>query len=259
MQSTHETFTGVVLRVTVYKESDKILTILARGKGIVTAKARGVMKSGSMLSAGCQTFAFSEFTVYEYGGKLLIERADVQDQFEGLRQDLSSFALAAYVAELAETFGATDTPEDESLYRLVLNTLFALAYRPAIRREKIKAAFELRLCADCGFAPDLDFCVVCGREPKEPLFALESGQIFCRECYEGGDEELFLLSPRLLAALKQALFADLRQFLSFRLDEREGAVFCEIAEKYVLLQTEIPESLKYYRSLLPSAGMPAGV
>jgi hypothetical protein len=77
--------------------------------------------------------------------------------------------------------------------------------------------------------------------------------------YEGGDEELYLLSPRLLAALKQALFAELRQFLSFRLDEREGAVFCEIAEKYVLLQTELPESLKYYRSLLPSAGTPAGV
>ncbi len=259
MQSTHETFTGVVLRDTVYKESDKILTILARGKGIVTAKARGVMKSGSMLSAGCQTFAFSEFTVYEYAGKLLIERADVQDQFEGLRSDLPSFALAAYVAELAEIFGATDTPEDESLFRLVLNTLFALAYRPAIRREKIKAAFELRLCADCGFAPDLDGCVVCGREPKEPLFALESGQIFCRDCYEGGDEELYLLSPRLLAALKKALFAELRQFLSFRLDEREGAVFCEIAEKYVLLQTELPESLKYYRSLLPSAETPAGV
>ena len=216
------------------------------------------MKSGSMLSAGCQTFAFSEFTVYEYGGKLLIERADVQDQFEGLRSDLVSFSLAAYVAELAEMFGATDTPEDESLFRLVLNTLFALAYRPAIRREKIKAALELRLCADCGFAPDLDECIVCGGEPKEPLFALESGQIFCRNCYEGGDEELFLLSPRLLSALKQALFADLRQFLSFRLDEREGAVFCEIAEEYILLQTETPDSLRYYRSLLPPAGSPAG-
>ncbi|MBR5742210.1 MAG: DNA repair protein RecO [Clostridia bacterium] len=258
MQSTHETFAGVVLRDTVYKESDKILTILARGKGVVTAKARGVMKSGSPLAAGCQTFAFSEFTVYEYGGKLLIEKADVQDQFEGLRSDLPSFALAAYVAELAEQFGATDTPEDESIFRLVLNTLFALAYRPAIRREKIKAAFELRLCADCGFAPDLDACVVCGREPAEPLFALESGQIFCKDCYEGSEEELFLLSPRLIAALRQALFADLRQFLSFRLDEREGAAFCEIAEKYVMLQTEIPESLKYYYSILPRTQDPGG-
>ena len=37
MQSSHETFSGVVLRDTVYKDADKILTILARGKGVVTA------------------------------------------------------------------------------------------------------------------------------------------------------------------------------------------------------------------------------
>ena len=66
MQSSHETFSGVVLRDTVYKDADKILTILARGKGVVTAKARGVMKTGSQLSAGCQTFALAEFTVYDY-------------------------------------------------------------------------------------------------------------------------------------------------------------------------------------------------
>ena len=249
MQSTHETFTGVVLRDTVYKDADKILTILARGKGVITAKARGVMKTGSPLSAGCQTFAFAEFTAYEYGGKLLIEKADVQDQFEGLRRDLPSYALAAYVAELAEQFGVTDTPEDDGLYRLVLNTLFALAYKPEIRRDKIKAAYELRLSSDMGFMPDLELCIECGEEPKEPLFALESGQVFCKDHYSGEGEELFLLTPRLLSALREVTSCELKRLLSFRLDAEEGKTFCRIAEKYILLQIEYPESLKYYHTV----------
>lgn len=255
MQSTHETFTGVVLRDTVYKDADKILTILARGKGIITAKARAVMKTGSPLSAGCQTFAFAEFTVYEYAGKLLIEKADVQDQFEGLRRDLASYALAAYVAELSEQFGVTDTPEDDGLYRLVLNTLFALAYKPEIRRDKIKAAFEWRLSSDMGFMPDLELCIECGEDPKEPLFALESGQIFCREHYHGGGEEVFLLTPRLLSAMRDVSACELKRLLAFRLDANEGKLFCSIAEKYILLQIEYPESLKYYHSITRSQAL----
>ncbi|MBE7000403.1 MAG: DNA repair protein RecO [Ruminococcaceae bacterium] len=249
MQSTHETFTGVILRDTVYKDADKILTILARGKGIITAKARGAMKTGSPLAVGCQCFCYGEFTTYEYGGKLLVEKADVIDQFEGLRTDLASFALAGYVAELTEQFGVTDTPEDESLYRLVLNTLYALAYKPEIRRDKIKAAFELRLCSDCGFMPDLDGCMVCGTdEPIDPIFALESAQIFCRACFDG-DEATFPLTPRLLDALRVVTTGELKKLLSFRLDAREGDIFCRLCEEYILLQIDPPESLKYYHSV----------
>lgn len=249
MQSSHETFSGVVLRDTVYKDADKILTILARGKGVVTAKARGVMKTGSQLSAGCQTFALAEFTVYEYAGKLLIEKADVQDQFEGLRRDLPSYALAAYAAELAELFGVSDTPEDDRLYRLFLNTLFALSYKPAIRREKIKAAFEWRLAADAGFMPALSCCARCGQEPAEPLFCLEAGQLFCREHAEYEEGLTFALTPRLLAALRTISTCEPGQLLSFRLDEEEGRTFCRLAEEYLLLQTDYPESLKYYHAV----------
>lgn len=64
MQSTHETFTGVILRDTVYKDADKILTILARGKGIITAKARGAMKTGSrQIRRMCEALGYRVLTL----------------------------------------------------------------------------------------------------------------------------------------------------------------------------------------------------
>jgi len=250
MQTTHETFQGLVLRDTVYKESDKLLTVLAKGKGLLTLKARGALKGTGAMAAGAQPFVFSEFTVYEFSGKLLIEKIDPIDQFEGLRKDLVSFALAGYFAELCELFGVSDTPEDEGLLRLLLNSLFALAYRPEINRQKIKGAFEMRLCAECGFAPDLECCAVCGEEPRETLFDPEAGQLFCKACRPEGYGNVYPLTPRLLAALRQITAGELKKILAFRLDAEEGAAFCRLCEEYILLQTELPESLKYYKSVL---------
>jgi len=250
MQTTHETFQGLVLRDTVYKDSDKLLTVLAKGKGLLTLKARGAMKTAGTMAVGAQPFVFSEFTVYEFSGKLLVEKIDPIDQFEGLRSDLVSFALAGYFAELAELFGVSDTPEDEGLLRLLLNCLYALAYKPEINRQKIKAVFEMRLCSECGFAPDLECCAMCGEEPDSPLFDPEAGQIFCKSCRPEGFGKVYSLTPRLLSALRQITTGELKKILAFKLGAEEGAAFCRLCEEYILMQTELPESLKYYKSIL---------
>lgn len=51
---------GIVLRETEYKDNDKLLTILTRENGQVTAKIRGVKSRTSKLRAGCQLLTFSE-------------------------------------------------------------------------------------------------------------------------------------------------------------------------------------------------------
>ena len=250
METTHAGIAGIILRESTYKEADKILTIFTGARGIITAKARGAIKKGSTLAAGCQIFCFSEFCIHEFGGQIQIDKADPIDQFEGLRNDLVSYSLAAYAAEIALEFGASDVPEDDRLYRLILNTFYAISYRPEIRRDKIKAAFELRVCSIGGYNPDLAFCGVCGNDPVSPRFALESGQIFCAGCCEGCDDELFVLSPQLLLAMRSITECDLKKLLSFRLSASDGAELCEICEKYILLQTEEPKSLSFYKKML---------
>ena len=61
---------GLVLRVTEYRDSDAILSVLTRGQGLMTFKARGVRSRRSQIKSACQLLAFSEFTVLERQGIL---------------------------------------------------------------------------------------------------------------------------------------------------------------------------------------------
>ena len=66
MQQERIVTTGLVLRDTVTKESDKILTVLtAEGKRAVIAK--GARSKRSKYTAACQLLAYSEMTLWRKG------------------------------------------------------------------------------------------------------------------------------------------------------------------------------------------------
>ena len=57
---------GLVLREVEINEADKLLDILTRDHGLVTAKARGVRRSRSPIKSACQLLAYSELNLFEY-------------------------------------------------------------------------------------------------------------------------------------------------------------------------------------------------
>ena len=57
---------ALVLREVNYKESDKILTILAQDQGKRTVKAQGCRRKNSALAAASQLLVFSDMTLYDY-------------------------------------------------------------------------------------------------------------------------------------------------------------------------------------------------
>ena len=58
------TYKGVVIKSVPYSESDAIISILTEN-GIVTFKAKGVLKTSSKLMAACLLYAYSEFVIEE--------------------------------------------------------------------------------------------------------------------------------------------------------------------------------------------------
>ena len=60
-----ETFVtlGLVLKETRYKESDRILTILTPGLGVISASAQSSLRLKSKLFSACGLFCYSEFTL----------------------------------------------------------------------------------------------------------------------------------------------------------------------------------------------------
>ena len=165
---------GLVLRRTEYKDHDVLLTLLTREHGKLTAKARGLRRKNSPLTAQCQLLAYSEFTLFEYRGMYTINEAVSLELFHDLRRDLTRLSLATYFAQVAEVLSQEDMPSPE-LQSLVLNCLYGLS-KLAQPEDEVKAVFELRAACIAGFFPDLSGCHQCG-EPWPDRFDLSNGRL----------------------------------------------------------------------------------
>jgi DNA repair protein RecO (recombination protein O) len=240
---------GIVLREAKYKESDKILTVLTPDRGKLTVSARASRKKGGGVSAAAQLLVWSEMTLSQFRGRWSLTEGATELEFRNLRRDLDKLSLGSYFAELTDVM----VPEGQSapeVLSLLLNALYALdrLNRPL---AQVKAAFELRLMTLSGFAPGLEGCAVCGREPEQPMFHLREGVLHCRGCKMGGGISL-PLSGATLAAMRYITTCEGKKLFSFRLDENALAQLESVSEAFVLTQLERGfHTLDFYKSLRP--------
>ncbi len=247
----HITTMALVLRTVDYKETDKILTLLTRDQGKLTASARGCRKKGSAIAAGCQLLAWSEVVLYDYQGRWSVKEAAVERLFQGVRDDIERLALGCYFAEVTELL-AVEGEENPELLSLILNSLHALDKLPEKPLPLVKAAFEWKAMALAGYEPLIDGCAVCGAHPSEnPRFHLREGVLHCAKCRgEVGEGISMPLSLPALAALEHIVHGDPKRLFSFRLDGEPLKELADAAEAYLHTQLERGFStLDYYKSL----------
>ena len=238
---------GLVLRVTEYRDSDAILSVLTREQGLMTFKARGVRSRRSQIKSACQLLAFSEFTVLERQGYYTVSEAVCIEMFQPMRNDIELLSLCSYFAQAAEVLSQEDAGRGEVL-SLTLNALYALA-KLRKPQDLVKAAFELRLACIGGYEPDLTGCAVCGRADCG-RFLVSGGCLQCLEC--GLGEGLSLpVSAGCLAAMRYITGCDAKRLFSFSLDGPARKELTDAAETYLVTQLERGfYTLDFYKSLL---------
>ena len=247
----YKTVHALVLREVKFKEADKMLTVLTQEEGKLSVRARGALRKSCRYGAAAQQLAYSEMTLFENRGRCLLEEGSVQEDFSGLREDISAFALGAYFAELLESVSDEDSPNPEVL-RLGLNALYALS-RGLFPRELIKAAFELRLMCLSGYEPDLHGCSRCGEvDITQYLFDIAGGVLLCGNCAAAEGFEGFPLPPDALAAMRHVVGAELKRVFSFTLGNEDAVrAFGRACERYALVQLDRGfGTLDYYKRLL---------
>lgn len=225
---------GLILRETQYKESDKLLDVLTADLGKLTVKARGVRRKNSPLRSGCQLLTYSELTLFEKNGYYTVNEAEPLELFGGLRTDIELLSLGSYFAQLLGTVSAEDRVNPE-LLSLGLNSLYALS---ALKKPQglVKAAFELRLMALSGFAPDLEGCAICG-DPSADHFYFLQGILLCGGCPKPqGPGECRRLSRGTLEAMRHILSCDPKRLFSFTLPEETLKELGEDTEQFLLSQ-----------------------
>ena len=214
---------ALVLREVDFGDWDRYLTVLAEDGRRVEILCKNARR-GKKTNPAARQLCFSEFILAERGEKYALREADLVHSFFVLAEDIERYALACYLCEL------TSALSDPGL---------------------VKAAFELRVMAESGYAPDLTSCGVCGEVIENPpvCFSVRAGTAADAKCAGrvGGYAQLV---DSTLRAMLHALTAEPNKVYAFALSGPAREQFCGMAEEYVKYHLGRGfESLQFYRSL----------
>lgn len=245
------TTNGIVIRERSVND-DRLVTLLTRDHGVISAFARGAKRLKGRLTSSTELFCYSRLILFEGRDSYTVDAAECDTSFFELRRDLDKLALASYIAELCCELAPKEEEAEEYL-RLLLNTLHLLktGSRPAVQ---LKAIFELRLLTMAGFMPDLVGCRRCGAHEGKLLFLPMSGELSCPSCRTEDPpdsvEEAIELTPPVLAAMRHISYSELERLFSFQLPEDGLRLLARAGERFLLCQVgRSYRSLDFYHSL----------
>lgn len=246
MQTTTD---GVVL--SDYKiEDDRLLCILTREQGVITAYANGANRLKGRLAASTELLCYSRFVIFSARGRNVVDSADMNHIFFGIRGDLEKLALASYFAELSKELSPQKENADAQL-KLLLNCLHFIENGKRDSRM-LKAIIELRLLTLAGYMPQLVACRECGEyEHDEMLFFPLHGDILCGDCAGEEDKHAGVyISKGILAAMRHIIYAPLEKLFSFSLSEQGLGILASVSEKFLTVQIEkVLPTLEFLKSL----------
>ena len=183
-----EKLQGIVLGGINFGENDKILKIFTLGKGVVSAKIKGVKKAGAKLKFASEPFCFAEFIFSKNGEKRTVIGASLIDSFYPVRENIEKYFCAGTVVEFIKHFYKEEMV-DEDEFILSVNALKDIAYTENHLSALVK--FLIFALKNFGYSLSLSGCFNCQTDIKgRTFFDYRNGAFLCEECIEEGCREI---------------------------------------------------------------------
>lgn len=191
---------ALVLSTVDYGEADRLVTLLTREHGKLTAFAAGARKSKRRFAGALEPYMRLRVQLVETRGSTVrLDSADIVAGYYAAREDLALIARALYAVELCRELTRDHEPHPE-LFLLLEEYLTRLDSREAGPTSLL--AFELSALAQAGLMPRFDSCSLCGGPPGErPRFDQAHGGAVCEAC-SGRARDAVAISPALLSGLR---------------------------------------------------------
>lgn len=145
--------TGIILKTEPVGEYDRRVVILTDGRGKISAFAKGARRQTSRLMAATNPFSFGVFKLYEGRSSYNIMEANIQNYFEGLREDFVGAYYGMYFLEMADYYTRENNDELQML-KLLYQSLRALIH-DKIPDELVKCIYEIKAIAVNGEFPGI--------------------------------------------------------------------------------------------------------
>lgn len=170
---------AIIIRTVDFGDNDRMLTLLTKDLGLLSAKVKAAKKQTSKLFCSSSLFCCGEYEFYERSGFHGVRGCTIKHSFQKLSEDYDAYSAACFIADAAGKV-AQEGFSDPKLYALVINALYALETKAA-EPGTVLCYFIQRLLYLEGVYPSPESCAVCGDEKVTRFSALHGGFI-CEKC-----------------------------------------------------------------------------
>jgi len=175
---------AIVLKIFDFGESDKIITLLSKDFGKITAIAKGAKRSKIRFVRKLELFTklHIRFADNKHSDMVRIDEAELLAPYPSLSLDYERFLCANLVCELLLNWATGD--KDHNLYNLAAWTFVHIALHNPLSSLLL---FQLHLLTILGFHLHLSSCTLCNAAMQpggDFLFIAEQNGIVCRKCID---------------------------------------------------------------------------
>ncbi len=248
MEQTLFTIDGLIIREQQIGDSDKLVTVLSRNNGVISAYASGAKSIKSKRNAATSFLSYSSLTLKKKGDSYRITEACSIEVFFDTGNDIEAFSLAQYFCELA-LYHAPSDETSETVLRLFLNAFYYLTKKKR-NIHLIKAIVELKLLSLIGYMPDLVACKKCLKYQNDLMyFDTTEGALYCSDCVPY-DKSFALINSTLIMAMRHIIYSDFQKLFAFTLPDEAAYALSQITQKYFVNKTERNyKTLQFFNSL----------
>lgn len=166
-------------------ESDKIIVMYSKEKGLIKGVAKGCKKPKSKLGARMDLLQANKLMLFKGKNMDTICEAKSLNSFKNTRQCLDKLFYSMYVSEVINHFGHEDDPCSGEIYDLLYKTLDKITNSTNKKDVLIGVIkFQLKIMEISGFGVELDSCLCCREQilAENMYFSAKMGGVVCEEC-----------------------------------------------------------------------------
>lgn len=180
---------AILLRKIEYGDHDFIISFLSRSRGKISVIAKNAKQSVKRFNGALDLFSLNQiqctFPKKKKDALIILSRAELEDGFGHIREDVFKTAYAGFWAELIHSWLEEEKPS-LSLYNLLKRSL-ELLNSGDVDKHVLNLLFQIRFISMSGFAPNIENCDGCQTSIDQIAqdrirFDFKEGRIKCRQC-----------------------------------------------------------------------------
>ena len=218
-------------------ESDKIIVMYSKEKGLIKGVAKGCKKPKSKLGARMDLLCANQLMCYKGKNMDTICEAKSLNTFKKTREDMDKILYSTYVSEIVSNFGVEEDPCSGEIYDLLYKALDKIANAKEQKEVLIAVIkFQLKIMEVSGFGVELDSCLCCREQilAENMYFSSKMGGVICEEC-----NSHLGVKTKMHHKLRDFLLAMLQFDFNFESEydrkatEKVCSVCCDLLKEYV--------------------------